>query len=74
MSDAAFLEVDGLSAGYGRSQALFAVSLRVPARGAIAVLGRNGAGKSTLLKTLFGELTPMAGAIRLVSKTKRPNS
>jgi branched-chain amino acid transport system ATP-binding protein len=65
VSDAAFLEVDGLSAGYGRSQALFAVSLRAPARGAIAVLGRNGAGKSTLLKTLFGELMPMAGAIRL---------
>ena len=55
----------GLSAGYGRSQALFGVSLRVPARGAVAVLGRNGAGKSTLLKALFGELPPMAGTIRL---------
>jgi branched-chain amino acid transport system ATP-binding protein len=65
VSDAALLEVDGLSAGYGRSQALFSVSLRVPARGAIAVLGRNGAGKSTLLKALFGELVLMAGAIRL---------
>ena len=58
------LEVDGLSAGYGRSQALFDVSIKAPARGAIAVLGRNGAGKSTLLKTLFGELAPMAGTIR----------
>jgi branched-chain amino acid transport system ATP-binding protein len=65
VSDANLLEVDGLSAGYGRSQALFSVSLRAPARGAIAVLGRNGAGKSTLLKALFGELAPMAGAIRL---------
>jgi len=65
VSDADLLEVDGLSAGYGRSQALFSVSLRAPARGAIAVLGRNGAGKSTLLKTLFGEVMPMAGAIRL---------
>jgi branched-chain amino acid transport system ATP-binding protein len=65
VSSADLLEVDGLSAGYGRSQALFSVSLRVPTRGAIAVLGRNGAGKSTLLKTLFGEVAPMAGAIRL---------
>ena len=65
MSDVPFLHVEGLSAGYGRSQALFGVSLNVPARGAIAVLGRNGAGKSTLLKTLFGELPPMAGTIRL---------
>ena len=65
MSDAALLQVDGLCAGYGRSQALFGVSLKVPARGAVAVLGRNGAGKSTLLKALFGELPPMAGTINL---------
>lgn len=65
MSDATLLEVDGLSAGYGRSQALFGISLKAAPRGAVAVLGRNGAGKSTLLKTLFGELTPMAGTIRL---------
>ncbi len=65
MSDPALLlEVDGLCAGYGRSQALFGISLRIPPVGATAVLGRNGAGKSTLLKTLFGELTPMAGTIR----------
>jgi Fe-S cluster assembly ATPase SufC len=65
VSDAAFLDVAALSAGYGRSQALFGVSLKVPARGAVAVLGRNGAGKSTLLKALFGELPPMSGTIRL---------
>jgi len=61
---ALLLEVDGLCAGYGRSQALFGISLRIPPVGATAVLGRNGAGKSTLLKTLFGELSPMAGTIK----------
>jgi len=65
VSDESFLQVDGLSAGYGRSQALFSVSMTAAMRGATAVLGRNGAGKSTLLKTLFGELAPMAGTIRL---------
>ena len=65
MSDPAFLQVDRLSAGYGQSQALFGVSLKAAPRGAIAVLGRNGAGKSTLLKTLFGEVAPMSGTIRL---------
>ncbi|WP_395709811.1 ABC transporter ATP-binding protein [Reyranella sp.] len=65
MSDATLLQVEGLNAGYGRSQVLFSVSIATPARGAVAVLGRNGAGKSTLLKTLFGELKPMAGTIRL---------
>jgi len=60
---ALLLEVDGLCSGYGRSQALFGISLKIPPVGATAVLGRNGAGKSTLLKTLFGELAPMAGTI-----------
>ncbi|MBS0522020.1 MAG: ABC transporter ATP-binding protein [Proteobacteria bacterium] len=64
MSEPALLEVDRLSAGYGQSQALFEVSLKVPARGTIAVLGRNGAGKSTLLKCVFGELAPMSGSLR----------
>ena len=59
----AILKVEKLDAGYGRSQALFGVTLEAPATGAVAVLGRNGAGKSTLLKTLAGELRPTAGTI-----------
>lgn len=62
MSDeSALLEVRGLSSGYGRSQVLFDVSLRVPRTGAVAVLGRNGAGKTTLMKTLMGELPVLGG-------------
>ena len=55
------LEISGLCAGYGRSQVLFDVDLRVPATGAVAVLGRNGVGKTTLLKAIIGELPTMAG-------------
>ncbi|HSA82303.1 MAG TPA: ATP-binding cassette domain-containing protein, partial [Geminicoccaceae bacterium] len=58
------LEVQKLSAGYGRSRVLFDVSLEAPRAGAVAILGRNGVGKTTLLKTLIGELRPIAGAIR----------
>jgi len=65
ITTAPLLEIAGLCAGYGRSQVLFDLSLSVPARGAVAILGRNGAGKTTLLKTIAGELRPMAGAIRL---------
>ncbi len=64
MSDAAFLDVRELCASYGRSQVLFGVSLSVPRRGGVAILGRNGAGKTTLLKTLIGELHADAGSIR----------
>ena len=58
------LEVQRLAAGYGRSQVLFGLSLRVPKVGAVAVLGRNGAGKSTLLKALAGEVRASGGEIR----------
>ena len=59
------LQTRDLCAGYGRSQVLFGITLAVPARGAVCVLGRNGAGKTTLLKTLAGDLAPMSGSIEL---------
>lgn len=58
------LEADAVCTFYGTSQALFDVSLKVPSRGGVAILGRNGAGKTTLLKTLAGELRPARGTVR----------
>jgi branched-chain amino acid transport system ATP-binding protein len=57
------LRLQGLSAGYGRSQVLFGVNLTIPQRGAVAVLGRNGAGKTTLMKTIVGELDATGGTV-----------
>lgn len=67
MSDllpAPLLRAANLCAGYGRSQVLFDLSLSLPSRGGVAILGRNGAGKTTLLRTLAGEITPMSGTIQ----------
>jgi branched-chain amino acid transport system ATP-binding protein len=61
--DDKFLDVTDLDAGYGRSQVLFGVTLEVPWRGAVAILGRNGAGKTTLMKTLIGELPLLGGSV-----------
>jgi len=61
--DDTFLAVTDLDAGYGRSQVLFGVTLEVPWRGGVAVLGRNGAGKTTLMKTIVGELPMRGGAV-----------
>lgn len=47
------LELRGLNARYGDSQALFDISLSVPAGAGVALLGRNGAGKSTLMKAVL---------------------
>ncbi len=59
----AILAVRDVCTFYGTSQVLFDVSLALPARGAVAVLGRNGAGKTTLMKTIVGELRPRHGSI-----------
>ena len=69
MPETAILNAPLLDAGrlctyYGTSQALFDVSLNVPPRGGVAILGRNGAGKTTLLKTLAGDLLPARGSLR----------
>jgi branched-chain amino acid transport system ATP-binding protein len=56
-----FLDIRQLDTGYGRSQVLFDVTLGIPWRGGVAVLGRNGAGKTTLMKTIVGELPVWKG-------------
>lgn len=68
MSEAPLLEVRALSAGYGRSQVLFEVSLAAKPRSAVAILGRNGAGKTTLMKTIMGELELTGGVVRVAGR------
>ncbi len=60
----AYLEIDRLSAFYGRAQALFGVSLDAERGDIIAVIGANGAGKSTLFDSVMG-LTGIRGDVRL---------
>ncbi|MEM7525522.1 MAG: ATP-binding cassette domain-containing protein [Pseudomonadota bacterium] len=58
------LEIEGLSAFYGKAQALTDVSFSVAEGEIVGVIGANGAGKSTLLDSIMG-LTTTTGAIRL---------
>ena len=59
------LELDQVSAGYGETEILHGVSLRVDPGEIVVVIGPNGAGKSTAMKAVFGLLNITAGAIRL---------
>ena len=56
------LEVQGLRAGYGRTEVLRGVDLSVGQGEIVVLLGSNGAGKSTLNNTLCGLLRPWGGA------------
>ena len=62
------LEVRDLATGYGRTQVLWGVSLRLDAGERVGLFGPNGHGKSTLLKTISGLLKPWTGSILLEGK------
>jgi branched-chain amino acid transport system ATP-binding protein len=61
---APLLALDDVRAGYGSAIVLDGVSLTLPERGGLAVLGRNGVGKSTLLLTIMGYTRVGRGHIR----------
>ncbi len=63
------LALKNISAGYGRGQVLFGVSVHVNPGEVVVLLGRNGAGKTTTLKTAAGLLPAMAGEISLGDTT-----
>ncbi len=57
------LRLQDLSAGYGQSVVLSALSLTLAEGEAVAVLGRNGMGKTTLVATLMGATQVHGGQI-----------
>jgi branched-chain amino acid transport system ATP-binding protein len=60
----ALLSVHDVSVAYaGAVRALRDVSLDVPERGIVAILGSNGAGKTTLLRAISGTLGSQRGAV-----------
>lgn len=69
------LQVKDLLVGYGESNVVHQVSLKVAAGEAVALMGRNGMGKTTLLKALVGMLPTKRGDVVLdgVTLTGRPS-
>jgi branched-chain amino acid transport system ATP-binding protein len=62
------LEVNNVSAGYGRIQVLWNVCLKIYEAEIVALVGANGAGKSTLLHTISGTMHPTSGTISFLGK------
>ena len=61
------LAISQLNAAYDGSQILRNVSLTVPERQVVSLMGRNGVGKTTTLKCIVGLLKPVSGSISLAS-------
>ncbi len=67
-SKASLLSVKNITAFYGKSQALFDVSLEVKVGEVVALMGRNGVGKSTTIKAICNLNPATSGEIVLISK------
>jgi len=60
---AAVLKIENIQVNYGEFQALQGVSLEVPDKSIVALLGSNGAGKSTTINTVSGTTDLRGGKI-----------
>ena len=58
------LSVKDLHVNYGAIEALRGVSLEVPEKQVVALIGANGAGKTTTLRAVSRMLRPVAGSVR----------
>lgn len=71
----AFLEICGMSAGYGDGSVLHELSLRLEEGTIASLIGANGAGKTTLMRVISGLIHPSRGSITFDSRridTARP--
>ena len=58
------LDVTGVRAGYGDTEILHGVDMRVEADEIVTIIGPNGSGKSTLMKSVVGIVEASAGEMR----------
>lgn len=65
------LQVQGLTASYGPSQALFGVDLSIDEGEVLALMGRNGMGKSTTIKVICGMLAASSGELQFAGTDLR---
>jgi ABC-type Fe3+/spermidine/putrescine transport system ATPase subunit len=61
----ASLQLDAVTAGYGRTVVLDRLSLDVAAGEFVSLLGPSGCGKTTALKVVAGLLAPTSGEVRI---------
>ena len=61
------LKISNLSFSYGSETILDRLSLNLPSRGLVAIIGDNGTGKTTLLRIIIGQLAPDSGTVKITT-------
>jgi branched-chain amino acid transport system ATP-binding protein len=59
------LEINDLHVSYGQIKAIKGISLNVPDKSIVTLIGANGAGKTTLLRTISGIIKSKSGSIKI---------
>ena len=62
------LKIRNLTAGYGRVQVLYGISIEVTRGQVVTLIGSNGAGKTTTMRAVSGMIKPSGGEIRLADR------
>ena len=62
------LRIEGLRVNYGGIEAVKGITLEVPEREIVTLIGANGAGKSTTLRTIAGIVKPASGRVLFQDK------
>ncbi|HET6512631.1 MAG TPA: ABC transporter ATP-binding protein [Candidatus Kapabacteria bacterium] len=62
------LEINDLHVAYGEINAIKGISLRVPDKSIVTLIGANGAGKTTLLRTVSALIKPKSGSIKFLGE------
>lgn len=62
------LEIENLTACYGESNIIPGLTLSVPDKEIVCLVGRNGVGKSTTLKSIMGLVKTPQGSIKLAGE------
>ena len=62
------LRIEALEGGYGRSQVLFDIRLRVEPGEMVTLMGRNGTGKTTTVRSILGLIKPARGQLEFAGR------
>jgi ABC-type branched-subunit amino acid transport system ATPase component len=65
LTESPLLQVEDLTAGYGRDPVVTGISLRLRPGEIACIIGPNGAGKSTLIKAITSEAVTLSGRVAL---------